>query len=119
MPDEDVGGMLPLTHLSFLILLALSGQQRHGYAIIQAVEELSDPPITPRTGTFYSALKRMVEEGTVRPVEAPPQAQGEDSRRRYYAITELGRRVLAAEAGRLRSLVRAAHALQILPEEKA
>lgn len=118
-PDDDIRDMLPLTHLSFLILLSLCGQQRHGYAIIQAVEELSDPPITPRTGTFYSALKRMVEEGTVRPVQTPPPASGQDSRRRYYGITALGRRVLAAEAGRLSSLVHAARALEILPEENA
>ncbi|MEE8585849.1 MAG: hypothetical protein V3T83_13460 [Acidobacteriota bacterium] len=49
----------------------------------------------------------MVEEGTVRPVQTPSQARGEDSRRRYYGITPLGRRVLAAEAGRLSSLVHA------------
>ena len=96
---------LPLTHLSFHVLLALAGGDRHGYGIIKAVKEGSGV-LNPGTGTFYSALKRMEEEGLVTEVPPPAISDSEDSRRRYYGVTRLGREVLAAETSRLEALVR-------------
>lgn len=107
--------LLPLTHLSFLILLALAREDLHGYAIIKAVQQQWGATFSPGTGTFYSALNRMNKEGILREVTASAGTQEMNSRRRYYAITEFGRQVLRAEAQRLDKLVTAARSLKILP----
>ena len=115
----DVVEMLPLTPLSFLILLALHEEPRHGYAIIRAVQSRPGSLLNPGTGTFYSALKRMRREGLLEETAAPAEADNDDARRRYYRLTPFGQGVLEAEAGRLASLVASARALRVLPAEQA
>jgi len=94
----------PLTPLTFQILLALAREDRHGYAIVKAVRETSDGAVNPGTGTFYSALHRMVQEGVIEEV-------GDDERRRFYRITRTGRSALARDAERLQAWSRSARAL--------
>lgn len=117
MPDSKRSpeDLLPLTHLSFLILLALAGEDLHGYAIIKAVQQQWGATFSPGTGTFYSALNRMKKEGLLQEVTASVEAPEMDSRRRYYAITEFGRKALQAEAHRLDKLVTTARSLDIFP----
>jgi DNA-binding PadR family transcriptional regulator len=105
----EVERTLPLTHLSFQILLALSDRDLHGYAIIKAVRENPTYPGNPGTGTFYSAISRMQEERLIAEVE-PPEDSVCDSRRRFYSITDIGRDILQAETKRLEQLVVAAKA---------
>jgi DNA-binding PadR family transcriptional regulator len=116
---RDVTEMLPLTHLSFLILLSLHEESRHGYAIIGKVQERLGSVLSPGTGTFYSALKRMRREGLVEETVAPADVDNEDARRRYYRLTPFGRDVLTAEAERLASLVATARELRVLPVERS
>ena len=97
MNTRDPEALLPLTHLSYHIMLALQDGASHGYAITKRVDVLSRGRITPGTGTFYSALKRMLEEGVLDQADPPSDADSTDSRRRYYALTALGRSVLRAE----------------------
>jgi len=101
---QKVEQMLPLTHLSYQVLLALSGQDMHGYAIIKAVRNNPHYPVNPGTGTFYSAISRMQEEGLLTEIDPPGNGTG-DSRRRFYSITGFGREVLKAETRRLEQLV--------------
>ncbi len=108
-PARDVSQTLPLTHLSFHILLALATQNLHGYAVIKAVRSNPANPLSPGTGTFYSAISRMLDEDLITEVE-PPADESSDPRRRYYSITAFGRQVLAAETSRLEALVRFAQA---------
>ena len=115
----DIVEMLPLTPLSFLILLALYEEPRHGYAIIRAVQNRPGSLINPGTGTFYSALKRMRREGLLEETVAPVDADTDDARRRYYRLTPFGQNVLEAEAERLASLVESARSLRVLPVEQA
>lgn len=103
--EGEAAGMLPLTHLSYHIMLALRAGAAHGYAIVKRVDELSKGRVSPRTGTFYSALRRMLDEGVIVEVEEVEGADSSDSRRRYYALTPFGRRVLSAEAERLSELL--------------
>jgi len=91
---------------TFLILTALAGDTLHGYAIIQAVESLSDGRVTLRPGTLYGALDRLTESGLVG-VEGEGVEQGRF--RRYYKLTGTGAEVLAAEAERLAGNARHAH----------
>jgi DNA-binding PadR family transcriptional regulator len=104
---------LPLTPLSLAVLLALAEEERHGYAILKAVARESEGRVKAGTGTLYAALQRMVDEGLVE--ESGGAEPGDDARRRYYAITTLGRRVAAAEVRRLARLVELAGEKKLVP----
>jgi len=98
--------LLPLTHLMYAVLLLLAEKTDHPYELVRRVRERSGGLIDPGTGSFYSVLARAQQQGMIR--ESSAQA---DTRRRVYEITPLGRRALAAEAARLASQVKAAHAV--------
>jgi DNA-binding PadR family transcriptional regulator len=108
-PDPAPG----LAELSFHILLALGDGPSHGYAIGQRIEEESSGRLDPTTGALYQALRRLTEEGLVTPVAGPDDV---DPRRKYFAISKLGRRAVAQEAQRLAALVRAARQRGLFPE---
>lgn len=95
---SDLSHHLPLTPVVFEILLALGDGDRHGYALLQAVEERRGRDDRLHAGTLYRALSRMVDDGFIEEVDGPP---GDDERRRHYRRTGLGRGVAAAEAERL------------------
>jgi DNA-binding PadR family transcriptional regulator len=108
---------LPLRPVEFEILLTLAEGERHGYAIIQETEARSDGAIRLETGTLYRALRRLGSIGLVKPTSRRAVANDADEeRRRYYAITGLGRAVAAAEAARLLRLVTAARGARLLPD---
>ena len=98
---------LPLPPAQFHVLVALTDGDRHGYAIMQAVEESSGGVVRMGPATLYGTLKRLVDQGFAEEVARQPDA-ADDARRRYYRLTGLGRRVCAAEADRLANLVRIA-----------
>lgn len=106
--------LIPLTPAVFHVLLALSDGARHGYAIMKEVEALTDGQMVMGPGTLYGTIKRMVHAGLLKETEAPPGEDLDDRPRRFYQLTEHGRRLLAAEAARLEQLVRVAQARQIL-----
>jgi DNA-binding PadR family transcriptional regulator len=108
--DRDrrtIDDQLPLRPVEFHILLSLAAGERHGYGIIQDIEERGDTP-APDVGTMYRALARMVEARLIEPAARRPAADASDERRNYYRITDTGRRVATAEARRLEALTRAA-----------
>lgn len=102
-PDPD--DFLPLRPLDLHVLVALSERDRHGYGIVQTVAERSDNRIQLAPGNLYPVLRRLVETGLIRDDGERLAEDLEHKQRRYYAITDLGRRVAAAEALRLRSLL--------------
>lgn len=97
VPDPEKS--LPLSPAVFNILLALADDEKHGYAIMQEVEEQTGGAMKMGPGTLYGALDRMLEAGLVTDVAT------QDSRRRYYRLTDFGTRVLRAEVERLRIAV--------------
>jgi len=103
--EQKAADLLPLTHLTYHILLSLREGIQHGYAIVKSVKDRSAGAISPGTGTFYSALARMLDEGVVGEVPPPAGADSRDSRRRYYGLTPFGAEVLLSETSRLRALV--------------
>ena len=112
-PDSsEPRGLLPLTPVEFHILLSLSDDARHGYAILQDVEQRTDGQIKLRTGTLYTVIKRMLDGEWLE--ERDGETANDDQRRRYYRLTPLGREVLRAEAKRLQSLVAMAHDKRVL-----
>jgi DNA-binding PadR family transcriptional regulator len=103
--DRDrIEAYLPLRPVEFHVLLSLAAGERHGYGIIDDIEERDDLSV-PDVGTMYRALARMVESGLIK---ATGTTDPGDERRNYYGITSLGLRVAKAEAQRLQALTRAA-----------
>jgi len=115
-PDRTViEALLPLPPATFHILLALVDQERHGYAIIQDVEERTDGELRMSAGTLYRSIARMVEQELITEV-VKRGARLDDERRRYYRITPFGTAVARAEMARLSQLVRLARARGLTPE---
>lgn len=93
--------MTSLTEPTFLILLSLSQGERHGYAIMQDVSVLSDQRVQLSTGTLYTALKRMLEDGWIEQVETEDASRG----KRTYRLTAFGEGVTRQETERLTKLI--------------
>jgi DNA-binding PadR family transcriptional regulator len=102
-PQVDPRSFLPLTPLAFQVLLALADGERHGYGIILEVRERTDGLITLGTGTLYTMLQRLLEEALIE--ESSHRPVDDDQRRKYYALTKLGRAVVGAEANRLQAVL--------------
>ena len=119
MPPRDraeLEALLPLPEATFHILVALADQDRHGYAILQDVEERTGGALRMSAGTLYRSIARMVEQGLIREVTARPRVSLDDERRRYYRVTPFGLDVARAEMRRLTELVRLARARGLTPE---
>ena len=97
--NVDASELLPLSEPVFHILLALADRDLHGYGIILSVEASTAGKVRLRTGTLYTAVRRMVDEGLI----AQARRSGAD-RRRFYTLTAFGRSVARAESWRIASL---------------
>ncbi|MFD0202387.1 PadR family transcriptional regulator [Saccharothrix carnea] len=89
----------------FLVLTALAEEPLHGYAIVRAVDGLSEGRMRLRVGTLYGVLDRLVAEGLA---ERDREEVHQGRLRRYYRLTDAGVRALSAEVARLSANVRAA-----------
>src|ERR1700733_13426432 len=106
MPKEDPQAFLPLKTNWFHILLSLAAEEQHGYGIMQEVLERTGGKVRLWPATLYGTLARLIDAELIQESEERPAAELDDARRRYYRLTKLGRRVLAAESERLEDLVR-------------
>jgi len=107
--------LLPLQPTMFHILLSLSEEDRHGYAIILDVARRTDNEIKLSAGTLYRSIQRMLELALIEETKTRPAPEMDDERRRYYRITEFGTAVAKAEADRLSSLLNMARACGVVP----
>jgi DNA-binding PadR family transcriptional regulator len=114
----DPESFLPLKPHWFHVLLSLDGQEQHGYGIMQEVLERTGGKVRLWPATLYGTLKRLIDEDLIEESPVRPAPDRDDARRRYYRLTRLGRRVLAAESGRLEDLVRVIHAKRGARERK-
>ena len=114
--NEDVVSFLPLSPAILHILLALAGEERHGYGIMQDVARQSDGQYRLGPGTLYDNLQKLVNHEMVE--ESSRRAADDDPRRRYYRLTSFGRRVLTAEIARLESVIREARAHLRVPSPR-
>ena len=96
---------LPLSPAVLHILLARIDEDRHGYAIMQEIRTHSEGEYKIGPGTLYDNLQKMMHQGFVE--ESHQAGADEDTRRRYYRLTRLGKNVLAAELNRLEQIVHA------------
>jgi DNA-binding PadR family transcriptional regulator len=113
--QKDPASLLPLKQSIYRVLLAMpDGESLHGYAIMQAVAEMTQGRDAILPGTLYAALARMVDEGLVDTQEAPDDDPSGGPARRYYRRTAFGRAVARAESERLRALLDIAVAQKII-----
>ncbi len=99
--QKEIQRLLPLTPTVFHMLLALADGEKHGYGIMQAVEAETQGQMQIRTGSLYGSIRRMIESGLIEETTERPDPELDDERRRYYGLTDFGRRVLSAEAARI------------------
>ena len=109
---------LPLKPHWFYILLSLKSQDQHGYGIMQDVLDRTAGKVRLWPATLYGTIKRLMESELIEESHERPAPEEDDERRRYYRLTRLGRRVLAAETERLEELVRAAHGKPGIPSAR-
>ena len=111
--------VLPLRSVDFLVLLMLARGERHGYGIMQDVLEHTEGGTELEAGSLYRTIRRLADDRLLEEAARRPAAESDDERRRYYRLTPFGRRVVAAEAARLRALVRLAESARLLAPEPA
>jgi DNA-binding PadR family transcriptional regulator len=104
--------LLPLSPATLHVLLALTGEDLHGYGIMLEVARQSGGAYKIGPGTLYDNLKKLLKLGLV---EDCPEAA--DERRRYH-LTNLGNAVLSAETERLSSVLKDARRALRLREEQ-
>jgi DNA-binding PadR family transcriptional regulator len=105
---ENPESFLPLRPLDLELLLALAAGERHGYGLVQEIAQRTDGLIRLEPGNLYRVIRRLLANGLVAQSTRRPAPDLADERRRYYRITALGERVVAAEVRRLRALVTSA-----------
>ncbi len=115
----NLSAFLPLTPVSFEILLALAGSEQHGYGVMLDVERRTAGAISLHAGSLYRALNRLLESGLIEELEERPDPDQDDQRRRYYRLTAKGVEVARGEARRLELLVEAARERRLLPGGRA
>ena len=106
---HEIQSQLPLTEVTYFILLSLAPGPRHGYAIMKDVRQLSRERVVLSTGTLYSALKRLLDQGWINRAD-DPDLNGDNRVRKAYVLTALGSAILGAEVQRLQGLLRVAKA---------
>lgn len=98
-----------LPRVSFSILLALSLKPRHGYEIIKQVKDDSGDRIALSPGALYASIKQLNEQGLIKEVGEPA-----DSRRRYYELSDKGKKVLNTELEYYRNSVELGKSRRVL-----
>jgi DNA-binding PadR family transcriptional regulator len=108
----------PPTPAMFHVLLALAGDDLHGYAILKEVELRTGGKVKLSTGTLYGIIKRLLADGLIAERRSRPAEADDDERRRYYRLTPQGREVAAAEAERMDELLSIARARNLLKKPR-
>ena len=116
MPDKPraVDSLLPLKPKVLHILLAVADGPRHGYSIMQEVLERTDGQVRLWPAALYGLLRELEKLEWIVESDKRPAADEDDERRRYFALTPNGKRVLDAEVRRLEAIVNHARASRAL-----
>ena len=116
--DADITSYLPLNPRDYLILFSLTAGKRHGYGLIKDVETQTGGDVLLDPANLYRSMKRLMKEGFVMESQRRRAPDAGDERRRYYAITKLGRRVVKAEATRLDRLATLARSRNLISKNE-
>ena len=113
-PKADAQSFLPLKPVDLLVLMVLLDKDLHGYGLVREIAERTGGQVKLVPGNFYSILKRLMDSGLLDEAGEQPSDEPGKPARRVYRITALGKQVAAAEAQRLRGIVRDAEALNLI-----
>lgn len=115
--DESgrVASFLPLKPNDLHILFSLLDGRLHGYAIAKEIGGRTRGLVRLEAGNLHRTLRKLVRQGLVAPSPDRPDPEEDDERRRYWALTALGRAVVAADLRRMRELVAEAEARSLIP----
>jgi DNA-binding PadR family transcriptional regulator len=116
---RSVEHLLPLKPKVLHILLAVADGPRHGYSIMQEVAERTEGQVRLWPAALYGLLRELDKEELIVEAGTRPAADHDDERRRYFALTPLGKRVLDAEVRRLEAIVTHARASRALRKARA
>src|SRR5438105_5846765 len=108
----------PLTPATFHVMLALAGDDLHGYAILKEVELRTGGKVRLSTGTLYGIIKRLLSDGLIVELRSRPAESNDDERRRYYRLTPQGRQVATAEAERMDEILSIARSRNLLKKTR-
>jgi len=97
----NIDSYLPLQEPTFYILLSLRGGEKHGYAILKDIKELSSEQVKLSTGTLYGALYRLLDQSLIEQIELVDLARG----KKVYRLTHSGLEVFDAEVTRMKHLL--------------
>ncbi|PYT92807.1 MAG: PadR family transcriptional regulator [Acidobacteria bacterium] len=114
MPKQKLN---PLPSAAFQILLALVGEDLHGYGIMRQVADQTGGRMRLGPGTLYSSIQTLLEAKLIEETDSREDAKLGDERRRYYRLTSAGRKLARSEAERLADLLRVARSKKILRGE--
>lgn len=109
--SDDLRKLLPLTPAVFFILFALRDGEKHGYAIMQQVNRLSEGKFRMGPATLYTTIQRLLELALIEEIPGGEAAR----RRRYYRLTGEGTAVFEAEVTRMDSVVQLARQKRLAP----
>ena len=102
---DRASALLPLKPADYMILFVLLQRELYGYRMVKEIAERSDGQIRLEAGNLYRSIRRMIKQELIDESDRRPAPESDDERRRYYAITDFGRRVVAADTARMRTLV--------------
>lgn len=97
--------------LEYHVLLAMAAGPLYGYAIKSAIESESGGTLTPRAGSLYRVISRLMDRDWVKEADPEESVEAHPGRpRKYYRLTTRGLTVLSDEAERLRKAAALAEA---------
>ena len=116
MPDKlrPIDSLLPLKPKVLHILLAIADGPRHGYSIMQEVLARTDGQVRLWPAGLYALLRELEKLDLIVESDKRPSADEDDERRRYFALTPHGKRVLDADVRRLEAIVHRARSSRAL-----
>ncbi len=123
-PAREADAMLPLSPIDLQILLVLTQGDVHGYGLMKAVEEQSGGKVRLEVGSLYRVIKRLLGNGLIEETRHGASDSNEKTSgrgpkpRRFYQVSEFGREVAVAEAGRLSEVLETARAQALIGGKK-
>jgi len=115
---HEIESHLPLSPPVYQVLVALAGEEMHGWAIMKEVSRSTGGRIELSPGTLYGLIKRLLRDDLIAESDRRPPSRLDDQRRRYYRLTDLGRRVVRAEVRRLEDALTLAAAKNLKPASR-
>ena len=109
----EIADRLPLHPNDYLVLFKLSQGECHGYGITKGIEDETGGLVRIDPSNLYRTIKRLSQDGLVADSDRRKTGDGQE-RRKFYRITPLGKRVVAAEAHRMESLAEAARSVRLI-----